>query len=731
MAFDISTARPIDETEVQQPKAQGFDLSTAQPVDQMQAVEPQVTEQLGQKVQPQLIVDDDLPRFRPEQFTPEAQQRVTPQPKQPKSSALDVIAEGASAVNRGVTQLADFLTTDQVNAVLELAGSDLRVPTITESLSAATRGGQMQPGLARDVVRTAGELIAPGAATGAAVRGAIKSLPAAKAGESALTGTLRSLGAGTTAGGDIVASAASGVGSELGEEVAGTPGAIAGSVLAPTAVLGAKQGLQRLAGRIGRTVPIVGNDGLPTKEFDAALKSRKLDIADITDDIDSLPLEIKPKNAKEVVDNLVKVKLDKGDSAPALATIRLSGPPAPRAQAGELRLGAFLKDKKIVPDDLGKKAVSVGFVPGEVASAKGGNDVTRAEMRKMLNLHRQIYRDASKAAKYNRPSNVAGKIVQKKIDFAMDRAANLRDELDDIAKRKLKGQTVNFDDIQNKVFDQIRKLRVDIPDEVTDITSLKAHLSKKESFTGSNIKESEASQRLIRKTLSVLEDAANGSAENTHFVKRQIDAFLDDAWGETPGLKNAGTNFAKSVRKITNEAVRDVDERYKQVNQDLSRAIDVKDQIQKYITKKTDLKNTGLAEKKIGNELRKLFSNYQVGSDIDETLSNLDDLVLSFQGKQSLGDVMDVDVQRLIQFSTTLDNRFGPVAAPRSYKGETASGTKLGILSAGAETASDIAVSPVLGTARGARKVLKSMTTKKQNDLEAYNVMQKLLKRGK
>lgn len=69
------------------------------------------------------------------------------------------VAEYAGSVNRSMAQLGDFFTTGPVNAVLNLAGSDKRVPTLEQGMEAVTGGtsGFMEPGLGRDVVQAAGE----------------------------------------------------------------------------------------------------------------------------------------------------------------------------------------------------------------------------------------------------------------------------------------------------------------------------------------------------------------------------------------------------------------------------------------------------------------------------------------------------------------------------------------------------------------------------------------------
>jgi len=153
------------------------------------------------------------------------------------------IAEGAAAVNRGATQLADMVTTQPANAVLELAGSDMRIPSITKSLSSATGGGFMDVGMPRDIVRAAGEVVPGAVAVGGLVRGAAEQLPAvAGAAESIGTSLLRAAGSGTTAadaGYGAVSGAGGVIGGETGQSIGGDTGrqigGFIGSIAAPMA----------------------------------------------------------------------------------------------------------------------------------------------------------------------------------------------------------------------------------------------------------------------------------------------------------------------------------------------------------------------------------------------------------------------------------------------------------------------------------------------------------------
>jgi hypothetical protein len=165
----------------------------------------------------------------------------------------DPALETVAAINRGASQAADFLTTEPANAILQLSGSERRVPSITEALSPATAGGFMEPGLARDVVRGAGEVVGPGALAGGVFRAGAQRLPQmGRAGESLLSGTLRQVGSSTPAQ-DVGFSALSGGGAALGgaagEGLGGDTGRqvgeFAGGLLAPIA-----GGLRPMRGRV-------------------------------------------------------------------------------------------------------------------------------------------------------------------------------------------------------------------------------------------------------------------------------------------------------------------------------------------------------------------------------------------------------------------------------------------------------------------------------------------------
>ena len=143
------------------------------------------------------------------------------------------LAEFAAGSNRSVAGFLDFLGPDNINAVLELAGSEKRVPTFSGAI--ASKGGFVEDGLQQKILSTAGEIAPAALGVGQTLRSLASKLPQAVAGETAGTGVVRQLGQ-TTAKQDIIGASAAGAGQEAGREVAGEKGALIGGVLAPVAL---------------------------------------------------------------------------------------------------------------------------------------------------------------------------------------------------------------------------------------------------------------------------------------------------------------------------------------------------------------------------------------------------------------------------------------------------------------------------------------------------------------
>lgn len=636
--------------------------------------------------------------------------------EQPSSGIMDVANEAMSAVNRGVTSVADFFTTDQINAIMQLAGSDKRVPRITDALSPATQGGQMQPGLARDVVRTGGEMVGPGMAVGGALRAATAALPAVSAGESAMMGAIRSLGSSTPVV-DAAASAGSGAGQEIGRYMGGDTGAAIGALvggvagglspqLAKDTVQGGKQliakSMQAIS-KIGSPVPIIdAQTGLPAPMFEKALQKYGMDYGSVIDDVSNLPTLVNAKNVDEIAKGIAKQKLLSGSADKAMARIRL-------------------ENNQIVPDKIGENAIKQGWKEGDVAAFKGATQKTRQNMERMLKIQRAVMSDSSKDM---RPSDVTGQAVLKRFNFIRNKADALRKQLEQVAEgytdtidgknligrqpASLKGQEINVREIENAVLSGLNKIKVDISEEVRNNTTLLSGLLKrKESFIGSDISKDKTSQKFIRDAIDLLSEPGH-DAYRAHRLKRQLDALIDYNKSSPFGLTEKGRSFAKSIRTALNNAIREVNPRYGEINDDLSRSIEAMNSLADALPGKVDIFAEN-ADAAIGQDLRKLLSNYASRQELRNSLQSIDDTA------KSLGLQDDTDIRRLVLFSNAMDERLGTVAKT-SLKGELQSAKDIPM------TKRDLMIKAADAGIRKLRGV---------NDTEALNAMQKLLRRGK
>ena len=165
------------------------------------------------------------------------------------STPLDVANELASGMNRTIIDGIEFFTTDQVNSILSLAGSDKRIPSLQDSefVQRATEGGQLGGGLASEIVGGAGEVGAMATGIGALTKGAINQLPKMLPNASTGRRVVEELGK-STASQDFATGALSGAGAEIGEEVGGEKGRLAGAILAPLAPAAVMAGGTKVAG---------------------------------------------------------------------------------------------------------------------------------------------------------------------------------------------------------------------------------------------------------------------------------------------------------------------------------------------------------------------------------------------------------------------------------------------------------------------------------------------------
>lgn len=474
------------------------------------------------------------------------------------------------------------------------------------------------------------------------------------------------------------------------------------AAVAPAAIRGALAGTQFsvqqmrvLADRLRANRYLIDpNTGLPSPIFESALKNRGMDFGGIMDDVDNLPAFTRQQSPDEVVDEIIKHQMNTGQASAALHRFKLVG-------------------GNVVDDPLGVEAVKQGFREGDIAAAKTAGKATKREMLRMLNHKRRIQADSSKALDL-RPSDIPGDQAMLRFSHIRNRANDLRQELDKMAKReftpgknllehastggRLRGLQIDTEQVRGQFFKGLHDLQVNFDDAV---------IPPRLDFSNSLISEDKTSQRIIKSVMNILAKKSEIDAQKAHNVKRQLDTMLDFNRKSAAGLTDSGEKFAKQIRRSINNIIRDASPRYARVNDDLHMAITAMEDFEQALGGTVDVFAPN-AQKAVGTTLRRLLSNVQSRTNLDNALTQIDDVA------SELGGVFDVDIRRLIQFNNTLDDRFGATARG-SLKAEFESGLRSGPVQAAKDFAAKKAAEKI--------KDLRGIS-----DTGAFNVMDKILK---
>jgi len=223
------------------------------------------------------IMVDFEPRFTID--TPLLQNLDRGLKKIPGVPTLSAIASRAIANGLSVV---DYLGVDTVNEIIKIAGSESRVPNVSDSAREILGLGDqttelLGEGLLRDVVTTGTDLAMVAIPGGAAIRAPAKILqPLAKYGESTGRGILRQLGQGTVAR-DISTGFVAGAAREVGEatELPVVPQLMEflAPMLLPSTIPGAPQAVSKIKDTSGAVAGWLDNLFTSTRSFSAGLEN--------------------------------------------------------------------------------------------------------------------------------------------------------------------------------------------------------------------------------------------------------------------------------------------------------------------------------------------------------------------------------------------------------------------------------------------------------------------------
>jgi len=201
-------------------------------------------------------------------------------------------------------------------------------------------------------------------------------------------------------------------------------------------------------------------------------------------------------------------------------------------------------------------------------------------------------------------------------------------------------------------------------------------------------------------------------------MKRQLDSMINFQKKSQGGFSEEGRNFAKGIRSTINNTLRELDSEYAAVNDRLSSSITALEDFDKVTGIKTSIYADNASEA-IGQELRKLLSNYGVRSEQAEAIAQLNDVASKLGGK------FNTDLYDLVNFGKMLDDNIKPVSARGSLQAELQTATSNAV-----NAGLDAVTGNNVGLARSALNKGADYVNKRRgiDDDNQYLAIQQLLK---
>lgn len=340
---------------------------------------------------------------------------------------------------------------------------------------------------------------------------------------------------------------------------------------------------------------------------------------------------------------------------------------------------------EVVTDKLGNQAIKQGFREGSVAVVKASGTQDKKNMLKMLNIH-ELGRKSDVFRAKNRPADIIGESFNKRIKFISDLKKEGVKELESVANQKLKNQSVDYSPAINNFVSKLNEMGVTLTETKKGI---------KVALRGSDLEGDKTSQAMLTRAFNRLYDTDVNSAYDVHRAKKWIDTQIDFGKRSKNGLSGQTEIVLKKLRRDLNESLKNEFPEYAKANKKLEDSFNAFDQLGRAIGKNVDLDNPNI-DKLLGQESRKLLSNYRSRIEMMNTISDLDDLAKKYGFK------VDDDLLNQVSFANELDRMFGS-PADTSLKGQVATAMETGVKAArgsAKEAAFDL-VSRGLEKARG------------------------------
>ena len=359
---------------------------------------------------------------------------------------------------------------------------------------------------------------------------------------------------------------------------------------------------------------------------------------------------------------------------------------------------------RVRPDQPASDALKQGWDAAVLGSVKASSDLDRRQMEKSLRIHKLGKRSASFAAK-NRPSDVIGESMMKRVNFLINEKTKSGKQIDNIAKTQLPGKPVNYEQPMEQFVSDLADIGVSV--ERGGNGKFKVDLQ------GSDIEGDRAGAALLNRVLERLGDTKVPDAYDVHRAKRYIDTQVSYGKRRVNPLTAEAEYIVKSLRRNLNTALGDEFPQYRQANTRFSDSLTALDQIQDAVGKKVNFESDR-SNAAFGTALRKVLTNYGSRNSIIDAIDGVEMIAKKYGLK------VEDDLMSQIIFVNEIDRMFG-AAATGSFKGQIEQA-----LRKGSDFARSSAVEKVVTLAGKAGEAVRGI-----NEENAIKSIEEILKRRK
>lgn len=304
------------------------------------------------------------------------------------------------------------------------------------------------------------------------------------------------------------------------------------------------------------------------------------------------------------------------------------------------------------------EAIRQGFDPGVIAPIQASNPATSRKLLQMTNMMEKGRRDKLYQMA-NRPADVAGDSLNQRLKHVFKVNRDAAKKLDGVAK-KLQGQEVQFDDV-------VTDFTSNLEDAGINLVQNPKTGKLEPDFQGSDIEGLTGVENFVNNIIRRMRDTKAPDAYDLHRMKKFIDENVSYS-KRTEGLTGRMETVMKKLRRGIDQRLDQTFPEYDAVNTTYADTRGAIDELQSAVGNKLDLTGPG-AEKALGQEMRKLMSNYRSRTNLLNAIPGLEDMAAKY------GKTFDDDLMMQALFVDELNDKFGTVART-SLAGEVEKGVE-------------------------------------------------------